>query len=176
MFEIAAIFSDHCVLQREKNICVFGYGEDGLSVFVELFDKNGVSLGKNSGKIKNGRWKVYLPPVFAQEGCSLVVKCEDFSKTFCDISIGEVWLAGGQSNMEFELRNCEEGPDELAKEKNPNVRFYYTQKIGWMDQKFFDCERNTAWGIWGSDGCGAWSAVGYFFAKNWLGNLELLLV
>ena len=166
MFEIAAIFSDHCVLQREKNICIFGYGEDGNAVFVELFDKNGVSLGKNFGKIKNGRWEVYLPPVFAQEGCFLVVKCEDFSKTFCDISIGEVWLAGGQSNMEFELRNCSEGPDELAKEKNPNVRFYYTQKIGWMDQKFYDCERNTAWGIWGSDGCGAWSAVGYFFAKK----------
>ncbi|MBQ8211471.1 MAG: hypothetical protein IJZ27_02945, partial [Treponema sp.] len=35
-----------------------------------------------------------------------------------------------------------------------------------MDQKFYDCERNTAWGIWGSDGCGAWSAVGYFFAKK----------
>ena len=51
MFEIAAIFSDHCVLQREKNICIFGYGEDGNVVFVELFDKNGVSLGKNSGKI-----------------------------------------------------------------------------------------------------------------------------
>lgn len=39
MFEIAAIFSDHCVLQREKNICIFGYGEDGKSVFVKLLDK-----------------------------------------------------------------------------------------------------------------------------------------
>lgn len=166
MFEVAAIFSDHCVFQRDKNICVFGYGDDEGWVFAELFDKNGKSLGKNSGKLSNGRWEIWLPPVCAQEGCSLVVKCESFSKTFVDISIGEVWFAGGQSNMEFELKNCAEGPDELANEKNPNVRFYYTQKNGWLDQKFYDSERNTAWSVWGSENCGAWSAVGYFFAKK----------
>ena len=166
MFEVAAVFSDHCVLQREKNICVFGWSDEQERVFAELFDKNGKSIGKNSGKLANGRWEVWLPPVCAQEGCSLVVKFGDFSKTFFDVSVGEVWLAGGQSNMEFELKNCAEGPDELANEKCPNVRFYYTQKIGWLDQKFYDSERNTAWGVWGDDGCGAWSAVGYFFAKK----------
>ena len=153
-------------MQREKNICVFGWSDEQGRVFAELFDKNGKSLGKNSGKLTNGRWEVWLPPVCAQEGCSLVVKFGDFSKTFVDVSVGEVWLAGGQSNMEFELKNCAEGPDELANEKCPNVRFYYTQKIGWLDQKFYDSERNTAWGVWGDDGCGAWSAVGYFFAKK----------
>ncbi|MBR4999232.1 MAG: sialate O-acetylesterase, partial [Clostridia bacterium] len=157
MFEVAAVFSDHCVLQREKNICVFGWSDEQGRVFAELFDKNGKSIGKNGGKLTNGRWEVWLPPVCAQEGCSLVVKFGDFSKTFVDVSVGEVWLAGGQSNMEFELKNCSEGPDELANEKCPNVRFYYTQKIGWMDQKFYDSERNTAWGVWGDDGCGAWS-------------------
>ena len=166
MFEVAAVFSDHCVLQREKNICVFGWSDEQGRVFAELFDKNGKSIGKNSGKLANGRWEVWLPPVCAQEGCSLVVKFGDFSKTFVDVSVGEVWLAGGQSNMEFELKNCAEGPDELANEKCPNVRFYYTHKIGWLDQKFYDSERNTAWGVWGDDGCGAWSAVGYFFAKK----------
>ena len=48
MFEVAAVFSDHCVLQREKNICVFGYGEDGKSVFVKLLDKKNGELGKNT--------------------------------------------------------------------------------------------------------------------------------
>ena len=166
MFEVAAVFSDHCVLQREKNICVFGWSDEQGRVFAELFDKNGKSIGKNSGKLANGRWEVWLPPVCAQEGCSLVVKFGDFCKSFVDVSVGEVWLAGGQSNMEFELKNCAEGPDELANEKCPNVRFYYTQKIGWLDQKFYDSERNTAWGVWGDEGCGAWSAVGYFFAKK----------
>ena len=48
MFEVAAVFSDHCVLQREKNICVFGWSDEQGHVFAELFDKNGKSIGKNA--------------------------------------------------------------------------------------------------------------------------------
>ena len=47
-----------------------------------------------------------------------------------------------------------------------NVRFYYTNKIGWMDDHFFEAERNTCWQTWESQARGSWSAVGFFFAKK----------
>ena len=183
-FQVAAVFSDHCVLQRNKNICIFGYGSNGESVQVALFDKNGTLLSKNSVTIINERWEVQMEPQIAQEGCKLEIEkkagadactattTEGTAKiTFTDISIGEVWLAGGQSNMEFELQNCTEGPEALAETKNPNVRFYYTNKIAWKDEHFYEAEKNTCWQTWDSEYKKSWSAVGYFFAKKLAADL-----
>lgn len=179
----AAVFSDHCVLQRNKNITIFGYADDGKAVKVALLAANGSVLCTNTGRAKAGRWEVQLEPQVAQTGCTLTAElCPASSEdkadgaispstiTLTDIAIGEVWLAGGQSNMEFELQNCTEGPEEMADTKGDggakNVRFYYTNKIGWMDDHFFEAERNTCWQTWESQARGSWSAVGFFFAKK----------
>ena len=178
-FSVAAVFSNHCVLQRDKVISIFGNAEDGSKITVELYAQNQTLLAKNTGKSKNGRWLVMLESQKAQNDCSLKITCDKNGSaseniTFNDVAIGEVWLAGGQSNMEFELQNCTEGPDELNPSKNPqnpNVRFYYTNKIAWMDEKFFEAERNTSWQTWDSEWKKSWSAVGYFFAKKLAADL-----
>ena len=178
-FSVAAVFSNHCVLQRDKIISIFGNAEDGSKITVELYAQNQTLLAKNTGKSKNGRWLVMLESQKAQNDCSLKITCDKNGTaseniTFNDVAIGEVWLAGGQSNMEFELQNCTEGPDELNPSKNPqnpNVRFYYTNKIAWMDEKFFEAERNTSWQTWDSEWKKSWSAVGYFFAKKLAADL-----
>ena len=184
-FSVAAVFSNHCVLQRDKVISVFGSAGDGCKVSVELYDQKQSLLAKNKSRAKGGSWLVQLEPQKAQNDCSLIITCEcsscecadsseGFKKIFTDVAIGEVWLAGGQSNMEFELQNCTEGSDELNPSKNPenpNVRFYYTNKIAWMDEKFFEAERNTCWQTWDSEWKKSWSAVGYFFAKKLASDL-----
>lgn len=60
--------------------------------------------------------------------------------------IGEVWFCGGQSNMELELQNAK-GGKEVLENLTPdcNVRFYYTQKRGTLDEMFYEDENNTAW-------------------------------
>ena len=132
-----------------------------------FFDDKGALLCENSTLAENGRWLVQLEPQLAQTGCTLHVTDGHDEINFNDIAFGEVWLAGGQSNMEFELQNCTEGPEELKNESaGQNVRFYYTNKIAWMDEHFFEAERNTCWQKWDSPARGAWSAVGYFFAKK----------
>ncbi len=165
-FTVARVFSDHCVLQREKPICVFGTASDEEEVRAALFLDGKKCISENLAVAKEGRWQLYLPPVKAQENASLTVSTKNESITFKDISVGEVWLAGGQSNMEFELGNCTEGTAEFEKEKSPRVRFYYTQKIAWMDEAFFEAEDKTSWETWESRTRNAWSAVGYFFAKR----------
>ncbi len=197
-FTIAAVISNHCVFQRNKNISIFGKAFKDDIVKAELFDRNNKLLAANETKVitqaftqaftqalSPADWLVQLPPLQAHNGCTLKITCTQYhkqksnepapviEKTFTDISIGEVWLAGGQSNMEFELQNCTEGPDELKNEKAPNVRFYYTNKIGWMDDHFYEAERNTCWQTWDSQYKTAWSAVGYFFAKKLAQDLNL---
>lgn len=169
MFKTAAVFSDHCVLQRNKNIDIFGWCDSDVTVTVSL-SKDGKILAENTAFQKASgnetKWIVTLPAMKEETGCELKVVSGNFSKTFSDVAIGEVWLCGGQSNMEFELQNCKEAAAALSDPKDPNVRFYYTNKIGWLDDWFYKAEENTCWSKWNSDARKAWSAVGYFFGKK----------
>ncbi|MBQ9538361.1 MAG: hypothetical protein IJU95_03745, partial [Treponema sp.] len=166
MFSVSPLFSNDCVLQREKIITIFGEGSDGLEVQAVLKDKDGRITGKNKTTAKNGSWQLLLEEQRAMTGATLVVSCKESKRVFYNIAIGEVWLAGGQSNMEFELGNSTEGPIELENESSPNVRFFYTKKNSWMDKKFYEEERYNSWQVWGSEEAHTWSAVGYFFAKK----------
>lgn len=175
-FKVAAIFSNHMVLQRNKFTAVFGEADDGTVIKAKLSDSNGTELCKNCCVAENGRWLLKLEPQGAQTGCTLVISCGEETKTFSDIAFGEVWLAGGQSNMEFELQNCTEGPAELQDpHAGKNVRFYYTNKIGWKDEHFYEAEKNTCWQTWDSPARGAWSAAGYFFAKKLACELDCVV-
>lgn len=190
-FSIAAIFSDNMVLQRNSCVSFFGEAKGDFCVTVSIFDKKGDILSQNKCFSQNGKWICKLEPLPAQDDCKVTITASNSStnsdsvpansssnptisidKTFSNVSIGEVWLAGGQSNMEFELQNCTEGPDEIQNQKDdPNVRFYYTNKIAWKDEHFFEAEKNTCWQTWESEGKKAWSAVGYFFAKKLASDL-----
>ena len=166
-FTVAAVFSDHMVLQRNKYISIFGKAEDTGVIKASLYNNKGTLLSENSTLAGDKDWLLELEPQSAQTDCSLRITDGHSEINFSDIAIGEVWLAGGQSNMEFELQNCTEGPEELKDDKaGKNVRFYYTNKIGWMDEHFYEAEHNTCWQTWESSTRGAWSAVGYFFAKK----------
>lgn len=169
-FTVAAVFSNNMVLQRNKPIFVFGQAENETKITVELFSATSSVLASNTVSAANGLWELKLAPQSAQDGCTLKVCSQesDSTYTFTNIAIGEVWLAGGQSNMEFELQNCVEAQEALALSgtDSPNVRFYYTNKIGWKDDHFFEAERNTCWQTWESEGKKSWSAVGFFFAQK----------
>ncbi len=155
----AAIFSDHMVLQREKPIAVWGDGKDGIRVTV--------SLGGNraSATVQDGKWRVTLPPMPAATGLMMTVASGAVEIRFADIAVGEVWLCGGQSNMEYEIRNDKNGKallDSLT--ADCGVRFYYTPKQRMIDDTFEAVERNTGWSTASPDASGAWSAVGLYFA------------
>ena len=176
-FCVAAVFSNHMVLQREKNVKIFGEGEDGQTVTVEFRNQ------KVTAVVANGRWCAELAPMRASvrmpqgkecedpygdcfSGDTMTVCCGAAVRTFVDVAVGEVWLAGGQSNMEFELQNCRGGKDFLENDKNPGVRFYYTQKNASKDAHFYEAEKNSAWSTFDAKRARCWSAVGYFFARR----------
>lgn len=154
------MFSDHMVLQRAKNISVFGTGDEGAKITV--------SLGQDSAHtiVKDGRWTAVLPAREAAGGLELTVSAEGFSRTFTDVAVGEVWLAGGQSNMEYELQNCTTGKDHLENDAGVNVRFYYTQKINSLEPGYEGKITNNGWQLFDSESAKCWSAVGYIFAKR----------
>ena len=163
-FKCAAIFSDHMVLQRDKNVKVFGEGMDGDRIRVTLQGPDGCR--EADAPVTGGRFEVLLMALPAGGPYVMSVTNGVDKKVFQDIMIGEVWLAGGQSNMEYELQNAEHGQEALQDDKDPNVRFYYTPKNAYMDERFYEEEEKSGWSRFGDPYTGAWSAVGYFFARK----------
>ncbi len=98
MLKLASIFTDSAVLQRNKLIPVWGYATPKKLVEVTLGKQKSWAKATASGKFMS-----YLPAQTAGGPYELTVKCEDETVTLRDIMIGEVWLAGGQSNMEYTL-------------------------------------------------------------------------
>lgn len=160
MIRISPMFSDNMVLQRGKNISVFGSGDEG--------EKVTVTLGANTAHafVRNGKWTAVLPAMEAADGLVMTVSAEGYSRTFTGVAIGEVWLAGGQSNMEYELQNCTTGKEHLENDTGVNVRFYYTQKINSLEPGYEEKITNNGWQTFSAESAKCWSAVGYIFAKR----------
>ncbi len=98
LFQIASIFDHHMVLQRGMNLPIWGSGMDGKKVTVELANQS------HSAVIKNGRWQVMATPLALGAPMDLVVTCEKEKIILTDVLVGDVYLAGGQSNMAMPMR------------------------------------------------------------------------
>ncbi len=155
----AAVFSDNMVLQREKPIKVWGDGADGKCVTVTIAGYSATDT------VRNGKWCVTLPPMSAAVDLTMTIRSGAVQIVFKGIAVGEVWLCGGQSNMEFEIKDALHGT-ALLETLTPEcgVRYYYTPKQRIMDDSFQQNERNTAWQMASPEQARAWSAVGLHFA------------
>jgi sialate O-acetylesterase len=95
----AKIFTDHCVLQRDMPVPVWGWAEPEVEVTVEFSSQK-----KRTTTDKTGKWMIRLDPMVANtKGQQLKVTAFGTSAILKDILIGEVWLASGQSNMGFSI-------------------------------------------------------------------------
>ena len=93
-----ALFSDHAVLQRDSMLPVWGYAKP-MSYVTVGFDGQWQTTQANSV----GYFIVYFPPHAAGGPYTMEVFADGASVTAKDIHVGEVWIAGGQSNMEMPL-------------------------------------------------------------------------
>ena len=174
MIGFSKILKDHAVLQREKRVLIWGT-TDRTEVYVELFDSEGVSVSGVKADANGGRFEVQLPPMSA--GGPYSVKASDGTDETIinDIYFGEVWLAGGQSNMELELQNSKDGKAEVEKAYDPNIRFYYTPKVATVGKELDKAEEESGWQLCEPGVPAAWSAVAYYFAKKLSAELNVMV-
>ena len=155
------IFTDHMVLQREAVVPVWGTAADGMTVIVECNGKRAETVAEE------GRWKVHLPPMEAGGPCELTVRAAEEAVTFTDVLIGDVWLAGGQSNMQWPLKDSAGAEAEIAAASYPDIRFYDVPKVAYED----GIERVACWTACTPDAAGEFSAVAYHFARQLQGRI-----
>jgi sialate O-acetylesterase len=160
----AAIFSDNMILQHGKPVPVWGSGEDGRLIRVWFEYSSG--RVEASGKAHGGTWSVTLPPLDPCIHGNLVIDDEKNQIVFHNVITGDVWFAGGQSNMEMELVNCKNGKAELASCVNSNIRFYQVVKRAVVDGDYLREEAESLWKECSPDTAAMLSAVAFFFAQK----------
>ena len=90
------MFTSNCVLQRDASVNVFGWADAGEKVNVEFNGQKVETTACDAGK-----WCVQLAPMAAKcDGSALVVTGKN-TVTVENVVVGEVWVCGGQSNMQY---------------------------------------------------------------------------
>src|SRR5687767_13332680 len=120
--QLPRIFSDNMVLQRGMPVPFFGTATPGATVRVDM---NGKFANATAGP--SGAWMVKLRPM--REGGPYTV-CVTAGKTieFKNVVVGEVWVASGQSNMEWSQGNSSDLAQALQ-ETDPLVRMFTVAKV-----------------------------------------------
>jgi sialate O-acetylesterase len=153
--KVNSLFVDNAVLQRDRPIPVFGTGLPGKSVEVKFAGSVQKTVVDASG-----RWLVKFPARKAGEPLEIAVNGETVAR---NVVMGEVWIASGQSNMEWPLAATNQltMAQPLA---NADIRCLTVTKTS-VQQPAGDFT-GTGW-VQGSAGTiGSFSAVGYWFAQR----------
>ena len=178
VLHVAAIFASHMVLQRNKPNAVFGALDAdcaGMEVVAQIRDFDGSMVAQAhayaSKDLKDGLspWRVMLPAQPEGGPYTLRVTAGNDFLEFEDVLIGEVWLAGGQSNMELELRNSENAEAALENCADPLLRFYNVPKTGVINR---NAENAASWQESSPENSGVMSAVAYYFAHKLRSELD----
>jgi len=160
----AALFADHMVLQRDKDVPVWGTADPGEAVKVSF---NGQTRSTTASA--DGKWMVQLGKLKAGGPYEMEIAGRN-TVTLHDVLVGEVWLATGQSNMVFTVSKKAEffagmldEDKEIAAADYPQIRMFtetVVKAYAPQDQALGD------WKVCSPQTVGAFSAIGYLFARD----------
>ena len=148
------VFSDHAVLQRDRAIPVWGWTAPGASVEVTFGGET-----RTTAADAEGRWRVELAARSVGGPHALAVESGGERIVRRDVWMGDVWIASGQSNMEWPL-SLSDGEIE----PDPHVRHFKVPQ-SWSRQP----ERELAGGTWevaSDEALPDFSAVATAFARD----------
>jgi len=158
------IIGDHMVLQQGKSTPIWGWADPGEKVTVTLGACKATATAGEQGK-----WKVALDAM--QPGGPHRVTIEGKNTiTLEDVLIGEVWVASGQSNMQFSVGGSNNAQEEIAAADYPKMRLFTVTRVT-ADAPKDDCEGS--WGACTPETVPGFSAVAYFFGRYLHKELDL---
>ena len=158
-FKVATVFSNRMVLQQDSSVSLWGSGEPSESVKVQT------SWGEliKSEIDKNGTWKVLLKtPKSKGLTHKISVTSGDNKVEIEDVLLGEVWLASGQSNMEWPMAaKIDNQSEEILNANYPKIRFFNVFRN--LNNRNLE---GSKWEKLNPDNAENLSAVSYYFARK----------
>lgn len=172
------ILSDHMVVQRELPVHLWGMATPGEQVSVTFRGET-----RSTTATKLGRWSLYLKPGAAGGPFEMTIKSTPAAApsasahasgsadgatpqtiTISDVLVGDVWVASGQSNMEFAMSQAESASTDLPKADIPHVRLLIVDKKA-ADYPQEDVDTK-GWAASTSETAKDFSAVAWYFARE----------
>lgn len=163
------IFNDNMVLQRDQPLKIWGSASKGESVQVSFHGHSIKTTANNEGK-----WAVTFKAMPYGGPFQMKIKGKTNSIEFKNILLGDIWICGGQSNMEFPISgwtNVKNYKEEIASANHPNIRLFTVEKdirttptAEIKDGKWEQCSPATI---------SPFSAVGYFFGRDLYNKLHV---
>lgn len=157
--QLSPLINDGAVLQRDEPTPIWGWTLPKTEVAVRLG-----ALSKTVISDDSGYWRAVFPAKSAGERTELEVETDTHKLSAQDLIYGDLWLCGGQSNMEWPLRNSLGGPEEINSQNNPLLRHFKVPK-SWSISPASRLA-NGQWQSASKNSFGDFSAVGYFFGKR----------
>ncbi|MDA1106196.1 MAG: beta galactosidase jelly roll domain-containing protein [Planctomycetota bacterium] len=155
---LPCVFTDHAVIQAERPIPVWGRATPGSEIVVSLG-----SSAINAITTPEGTWRVTLPPMATSfDPQVLHIEGDGSSIDIKDVLIGEVWICGGQSNMEWVVDHSKGANVEKARVRDASIRLIKAPHLISPDEEF---TMNASWQVGTPEVVGNWSAVGLAFGQ-----------
>ena len=162
---LPAIFSDHMVLKKTARVPVWGKADPGEEITLVLAEQTAKTRAGDDGK-----WTASLDLSKTGPGpFEMTVRGKNEIK-ISDVLVGEVWLASGQSNMEWPLIQTRDAEKEIAASANPQLRQFTVTRATSADPL---TDVKGAWKVASPETAGAFSAVAYFFGKKLQAELKM---
>jgi len=171
---VSNVFQTNMVLQRDKPLNIWGWAEPGEEVTVSFAGRQATSKAA-----PDRSWQVTIEPMPANSTPqTMTVTGKARTLTLENILVGDIWILGGQSNMEFPISNVEDGELEVVSAHFPQIRLLTLPRgKGFDSVRSF--ERLHEWSSWSSrhfrkgdwDVCSPesvreFSAIGYVFGRR----------
>ena len=156
--KLPKIFADHMVLQRGQEIPVWGWADPREGIEVTFQDKTYKTRADKAGK-----WQLKMAASEAGGPYVLTVKGKN-TLSLNDVLVGDVWLLGGQSNMEWPLSQTNGGEDSIKAANYPKIRLF---EVG-RNVSIFPIEDvpEAKWSRTTPETIANFSAIGYYFGKR----------
>ncbi|MGF1638358.1 MAG: sialate O-acetylesterase [Cyclobacteriaceae bacterium] len=152
------VLSSNMVLQRNQPINVWGWAAPREKVQVDF---NGQKASATANK--DGQWKITLKPMNHGGPYNMRIKGKNTIE-LKDILIGDVWVASGQSNMEWRLANTNNADEAIAQANYDKIRLFTVDKKASV--KPLDNTSPASWEKCTPDNIKDFSAVAYYFGKS----------
>jgi len=156
--KLPGVLTSNMVLQRNKEIKVWGWADAGEKVSVTFNNKALTIKADNSGK-----WVLVFPSMKEGGPYTMIIKGKN-TISLENILIGDVWICSGQSNMEWVLKNTNNSEKEIASANYPQIRLLTVPKN--LQYSPADNVSGMDWKVCSPETAGSFSAVGYYFGRD----------
>lgn len=156
--KLSNLFQSNMVLQRDKPCSIWGTAGKHQSIHLALNNAEQYTTTADAA----GKWKIAMPAHAVGGPYTMHITGKD-SMTLTNILFGDVWICGGQSNMQFRVREMGDKMTDTSTFNNANIRLF-TVSTG-TDYVPHDSIQGGSWQVASANAVQSFSAVGFFFGS-----------